>query len=146
MAALQHAAEHPVGIVAAVVGTFAVFVIDPGQDDGFARRVVAEEQAVLLKEFGAEPVFVFVTERAPLAVFWPRGVLRDGVKGQFDDGRQPFGGVLFDVARWVFLLEHRHLVGQGIQLRQEQRVGKYRPAVNDQGPGQARAHEALDDA
>ena len=60
MPAFQHLAKHPVGVVAAFVGAFGVFVIHPGVDDHLARGVVAEEQLVVLEELGPEPVLVIV--------------------------------------------------------------------------------------
>ena len=56
----QHLAEHPVGIVAALVGALGVLIVHPREHDHFAGRVVAEEQAVLLEEPRPEPMLVVV--------------------------------------------------------------------------------------
>ena len=71
MATSQHLAEHPVGIVAALVSALGVLVIFPRVDDHFAGRVVAEEQPVLLEELGAKSVFVVFAECVALPVFGP---------------------------------------------------------------------------
>ena len=84
-AALQHLAEHPIGIVAAAVGALAVLVIDPGEQDLLARCAIAEEEPVLLEEFRPQPVLVIVTQSGALAVLRTGHVLRDDVEGQLDD-------------------------------------------------------------
>ena len=60
VAALEHLAKDAVGIIAAFVGSLGVVIIDPGVDDHLGRSVVPKKQTVLLEEFGAKPVFVFV--------------------------------------------------------------------------------------
>lgn len=76
MTSFQHLAEHPAGVVAALVGAFGVAVVDPGEHDHLAWRVVAKEQSALLKEFGAKPVLVLFTERTALPVLRSCRVLR----------------------------------------------------------------------
>ena len=41
--ALQHPAEYPIGVVAALVGALGVFIVDPREHDHLAGCVVAEE-------------------------------------------------------------------------------------------------------
>jgi len=77
-----------------------VVIINPGVNDHLGRSVVPKKQAVLLEEFGAEPVFLIIAQRAPLSVFSAGGVLRDDIKGQAGNGGQLLGGVLLDIARW----------------------------------------------
>src|SRR5690606_28827430 len=93
MAAFPHLAEHPVGVVAALVGTLGALVIDPREHDHFAGRVVAEEQPVLLEELRPEPVLMIITKGAALTILRPRRILRDDVEGQLRDGRQSLAGV-----------------------------------------------------
>lgn len=45
-----------------------IFIINPRIDDDLALGVIAKQQTVLLKEFGSEPVLVFVTECTALPV------------------------------------------------------------------------------
>lgn len=92
--------------------------------------MVAKEKAVLLEEFGPKPVLAIVTQCVTLAVFSPRGVLRNDIECELDDGGQPLAGVLLDVARRVFLLQGLDLMGQTLNLGDEQRVHKNRPAMN----------------
>ena len=88
MPAFQHLAKHPVGVVAAFVGAFGVFVIHPSVDNHLARGVVPEEQSVLLEELGPEPVLVIVTSRPTLAVLRSRRIVRDYIERQFGDRSQ----------------------------------------------------------
>lgn len=60
MAAFKHLSKHPISIVTTLVCALGVFVVDPGENDDFARRVVAEKKPVLLKELGPEPMLVIV--------------------------------------------------------------------------------------
>lgn len=85
MAAFQHLAEHPIGVVAAAIGALAGLVMDPGEHDQLARCVIAEEEPVLLEELRPEPVLVIVAQRGALAVLRAGRVLRDDVEGQLDD-------------------------------------------------------------
>ena len=68
MATLQHLAEYSIGIVTAFIGAFGVLVVHPCKNDNLALGVVAEEETVLLKKFGAKPVLVVFTERVSLPV------------------------------------------------------------------------------
>ena len=86
--AFQHLAKHRVGVVAAFVGAFGVFVIHSGADNHLARGVVPEEQSVLLEELGPEPVLVIVTSRPTLAVLRSRRIVRDYIERQFGDRSQ----------------------------------------------------------
>ena len=43
-------------------GLLGVVIIDPGVDDHLGASVVAKKQAVLLKEFGTEPVLSISTD------------------------------------------------------------------------------------
>ncbi len=105
MAAFQHLAEYPVGVVAALVGALGVLIIDPSEHDHFAGRVVAEEQSVLLEELRPEPVLVIVAERAALPVFRSSRILRDDIEGQLRDRRQLLAGVFLHVPDGVFLFK-----------------------------------------
>lgn len=67
MSALQHLAEHSVGVIAAFVCPLGILVIHPGIDDDLAKGVTTEEQAILLTELGAQPVLVFVVRRQNVA-------------------------------------------------------------------------------
>src|SRR3546814_8189538 len=58
MPAVQHFAEHAVGVIAALVSALAILVVDPRVHDHLAGRVVAEEQPVLLEKLRAEPMLV----------------------------------------------------------------------------------------
>ncbi len=145
MAAFQHLAKHPVGVVAAFVGAFRIFVIHPCVDDHLAWGVVAEEQSVLLEELGPEPVLVIVTERPTLAVLRSRRILRDDIERQFGDRGQPLAGVLFYVPGRVLLLQGLDLPRQRFDLRQEQWMGEDRPAMNDQGLRLPCAHSSSSD-
>lgn len=69
MAALEHFAKDAVGIIAAFIGTLGVVTIDPGVDDHLGSSVVPKKQPVLLKKFGAKPVFPIIVQRATLSVF-----------------------------------------------------------------------------
>jgi len=60
VAAVEHAAEHPAGIVGASVCPLGVLVVDPGKYDHLGLRVEPEEQPVLLEELGPEPMLVLV--------------------------------------------------------------------------------------
>ena len=102
MPAVQHLAEHPVGVVAALVGALGALVVDPGEHDHLGGRVVAEEQPVLLEELGPEPVPVLVAQGVALAVFRPCRVLRDDLEGQLPDRRQSLGGVLLQITGGIF--------------------------------------------
>lgn len=97
MAAFKHLAEYPVGVIAALVGALGVLVIDPREHDHLAGRVIAEEQPVLLEELRPEPMLVIVAKGVALAVFRPRGVLRNDVERQLGNRRQPLAGVLLQV-------------------------------------------------
>ena len=132
MSALEHFAKDAVGIVAAFAGSLGVVIIDPSVDDHLGRSVVPKKQPVLLKKFGAKPVFPIIAQRAPLSVFSPGGVLRDDIKGQAGNSGQSLGGVLLDVASRILFLECLDLLHQGFDLRHEQRVRKHRPAVDGQ--------------
>ena len=56
--ALQHFAKNAVSVIAAFKGTFGLPVIDPSKNNHLAGSVVTKKQAVLLKKFGPEPMFV----------------------------------------------------------------------------------------
>lgn len=105
MAAVQHLAKHPVGIVAALVGALGVFVVHPREHDHLAGRVVAKEEPLLLEELRPEPVLVIVAKGAALSVFSSGRVLRDDVEGEPGDRRQPLAGVLLHIPDRVFLPE-----------------------------------------
>src|SRR5690606_16496412 len=122
-----------------------VLVIDPSEHDHLARRVVAEEQPVLLEEPGPKPVLVLITKGVALPIFGPRRILRDHIERQLGNCRQSLAGVLLYVPDLVFSFEGLGLLGQRFKLRQEQRVRKNRPAVNDQGRGPACAHSSSAD-
>ena len=81
MAALEHFAKDAVCVIAALVGSLGIVIIHPRVDDHLGGSVVSKKQAVLLKKFGAKPVFPIVAQRAPLSVFSAGGVLRDDIKG-----------------------------------------------------------------
>jgi hypothetical protein len=74
VASLEHLAEGATGVVRTLVRAARVLVIDPRIDDDATRRVVAEEQAVLLKELRATPVRVCTAERVSLPILRARRV------------------------------------------------------------------------
>jgi len=78
--------------------------------------VVSEEQTILLKELRAKPVLVVIAQCAALAIFGTGWVLRDHIKSQPGDGRQPFGGVLFDEAGRVLALMGLNLSDKRFKL------------------------------
>lgn len=88
MPAFQHLAKHPVGVVAASVGAFGIFVIHPSVADHLARGVVVEDQSVRLEELGPEPVLVIVTLRPTLAVRRSRRIVRYYIERQSGDRSQ----------------------------------------------------------
>lgn len=53
---------------------------------------------VLLKELGAKPVLVIVTERSALAVFRSSRILRNNIKCQLNDRGQSFTGVFLHIS------------------------------------------------
>src|SRR3546814_19865 len=140
MPAVQHFAEHAVGVIAALVSALAILVVDPRVHDHLAGRVVAEEQPVLLEKLRAEPMLVVAAKRPTLAVLRSRRVLRDDIERQPGDRSQSLAGVLFHVPDRILLLQGLDLPYQRFNLCQEQRMGEDRPAVNDQGLGLARDH------
>ena len=56
------------------------------QDNYLAWAVVPEEQPILLKELGTEPVLMFLAQSVALAVFGLTRVLWDNVKSQLGNG------------------------------------------------------------
>lgn len=86
--------EDAVGVGAALGGALGSGVVHPGQYDDPAARVVAEEQAVLLKELRAEPVLLRRAKGVALAECLVSGVLWNHVEGELGDGGEAFGGVL----------------------------------------------------
>ncbi|VVE50720.1 hypothetical protein PCE31106_04645 [Pandoraea cepalis] len=119
MTTLQHFAEHPAGIVNALIGALGVLVVDPSEHDHLARCVVAEEELVLLKELGPEPVLVVAAEGVALPAFRPWRVFRDDVERQLCYRSQSLASVLLYVPDWVLLLEGLDLPGKSIKLSQE---------------------------
>lgn len=91
--------------------------------------MVTKKQAVLLEEFGAEPVLAIISQCCALTVFRSRRILRDDLKCQFVDGGQAFGRVLVDVSAGVFLLQRGYLGGQDFKRIEEKRVSENRPAI-----------------
>jgi hypothetical protein len=81
--------------------------------------VVSKKQAVLLEKLGSEPVLVVITERVALSVLLPRRVLRDDIKGQFDDRRQPLVGVLLYISDGIFFFKHLDLLDGGLKLHEK---------------------------
>ena len=65
MATLKHFAKDAVGIIAALVGSLGVVIIDPGVDDHLDPCVVPKKQSVLLEKLGAKPMFPIIAQRAP---------------------------------------------------------------------------------
>src|SRR3546814_13496891 len=88
MPAVQHFAEHAVGVIAALVSALAILVVDPRVHDHLAGRVVAEEQPVLLEKLRAEPMLVVAAKRPTLAVLRSRRVLRDDQTGRASKGKR----------------------------------------------------------
>ena len=86
MSAREHFSKHLVGVIAALIGTLGVVIINPRQDDYLAWAVVPEEQPILLKKLGTEPVLMFLAQCATLAVFGLARVLWDNVKSQLGNG------------------------------------------------------------
>lgn len=66
--------------VTTLVGAFGALIVHPRENDHFARRVIAEEQPVLLEELGTKPMFVVVAQRVALPVFGSRRILWDHLK------------------------------------------------------------------
>src|SRR5690554_2806243 len=130
---VQHAPEHLIRIGFAVVSTFGICIIHPGQNDDLACRVIAEKQPVLLKKFYSEPMLVLIAKRAPLAVFRACWILRNDLKSQPDNCSQTFAGILFDIVDRVFLFKSLDLLCQIIKLRKKAWVSKNRPAIYSQG-------------
>ena len=90
-------------------------------------------------------MLVIVAKGAALAVFGPRGILRDDVERQLSDRGQPLAGVLLHVPDRILVLERIDLPGQCFKLREEQWMSENRPAMNDQRRGLARAHSSSAD-
>ena len=108
--------ENPIGVVFALVGPFAVLIVDPAVDDDLARQVVAEEEAVLLEELCPEPMLPLDTQAAALAVFLPGGVLGDTVKGQVEDSFEPLRRVLLLLGVGLFFAKAVDLPSQILDL------------------------------
>jgi len=85
MPAVQHFGENAISIIIAFIGTLGILVIHPCENDDFAFLVESEEQAILLEEFGAKPVFMFFSKCFTLAIFSSARVLRDYFEGKFID-------------------------------------------------------------
>jgi hypothetical protein len=81
MTIFQHFVEHAVGIIPTLISAFCIFIINPGINNNLALRVVTEKKAILLKELGAKPVFVFIAQRVTLPVLNPARVLRNNLEG-----------------------------------------------------------------
>ena len=60
--------------------------------------MVPEEQPILLKKLGTEPVLMFLAQCATLAVFGLARVLWDNVKSQLGDGWGEEVGTLLGIA------------------------------------------------
>ncbi len=126
---LEHLGKHAVSIVCTFIGAFAGFVVNPCVHDGAAGGVVAEEEAVLLEEFGTKPMFVGGAECGALAVFFAARVLRDDVKHERFNGGEALGGIFLFVVFGMFGLELFYLLAQAFQLLGKQGVKVKLPAV-----------------
>src|SRR3546814_15162257 len=63
MPAVQHFAEHAVGVIADLVSALAILVVDPRVHDHLAGLVVAEDQPVLLENLHEETLLVVAADR-----------------------------------------------------------------------------------
>lgn len=73
MAFFQYPPKNSASIIAALVGTLGVIVVHPCVHDYLARRVIPEEQPVLLKKFRAG-----TSAYAPRRGYSPGGIMLSG--------------------------------------------------------------------
>lgn len=107
-------------------------IVDPCIDDDLALLVITEKQSVLLEEFGAEPVLVFITQSGALAILRSSWILGYDLESKFGDGGKLFGSVLSGVACRIFPAQALYLLQEGLQLLKKKRVGEDGPAIDDQ--------------
>lgn len=61
------------------------------------RRVIPEEQVLLLEEFGTEPVLVIILATIVLAVVRPRRILRDYLERELGNCDKTLSGILLGI-------------------------------------------------